>query len=268
MQAVGKLLGTRSSGLILVPDYDVIGVTYRTFVSGLAVLDIVVPAESQCGILDKAERDALMSRCAVFRCVPNGDEQGVLVDESRGKLADEECPCCDGQSTVQELPCGRGSTCMERHAEWSESVDADDVVPLSRCVQVSLEESPVTTTTRGWSERGTRDTSMIEAVFVLLTIFMQAMGNAIVYHTQQFCHRAVSRMTISKTARHNALLWWTSQQDPSVPSWSPLGGGLLCCRGVWCDRPPDETFWTRHVALGYLNCSNWIFDFDDMMPDN
>ena len=50
---------------------------------------------------------------------------------SRVPCDPDECDCYDKQSILQELPCGRCSTCMKRHEEWSEFMDMDDVIPLS-----------------------------------------------------------------------------------------------------------------------------------------
>ena len=51
----------------------------------------------------------------------------------------DDCDCYDGQTVVEDLPCGGCDKCKTKHNKWSNFNDVDDIVPLStRCIRYTL----------------------------------------------------------------------------------------------------------------------------------
>ena len=51
----------------------------------------------------------------------------------------DECDCYDGQTVIEDLPCGGCDKCKKKHEKWSSFMAIDDIVPLTaRCVRYEM----------------------------------------------------------------------------------------------------------------------------------
>ena len=69
-----------------------------------------------------------------------GKQHGNADGLSRAPCDPEACPCYDGQTVLEDLPCGGCNQCIKKHQQWSCFWDTDDVVPLvAKCVGSSTQ---------------------------------------------------------------------------------------------------------------------------------
>ena len=114
-----------------------------------------------------------------------GSKHGNADVLSRIPCDPDECSCCDGQTIIQDLPCGCCKVCLKRHEEWSSFLqEVDDVVQLSvRCVQQTQEKGV------GWRRWLTVMTLMILSILL-------AAGQGFVARSKDICYGVSSPVSV------------------------------------------------------------------------
>ncbi len=138
-----------------------------------------------------------------------GRRHGNADSLSRIPCDPDDCRCYDGQTIIQDLPCGGCQVCLKRHEEWSSFItEVDDVVPLSaRCVQPTPEKAS------GWKAR-------LMVMTLMILSFLMVAGHGFAATTKDFCWRASSSVGVSVP--------WTLPRWKTT--WQSLGGG--CAKPV------------------------------------
>ena len=69
-----------------------------------------------------------------------GAKHGNCDALSRIPCDPDQCDCYDGETVLEQLPCGGCAHCHKRHEQWSEFMEIDDIAPLKvRLVHTSTE---------------------------------------------------------------------------------------------------------------------------------